>query len=128
RLAELLSLRGLGQGGGTKGARSRTGRAARIAGRGVSRGDRGGIECPAAGNCVGLRSGLRPLSAWMAARGVISLGQRPRRQGRMVLDRQATEGEGAGAMLKSIKLNGVGPVRGLSAQFSPRLNVLTGDN
>jgi hypothetical protein len=31
-------------------------------------------------------------------------------------------------MLKSIKLDGVGPVRKLSASFGERLNVLTGDN
>src|SRR6516225_2757054 len=31
-------------------------------------------------------------------------------------------------MLKSLKLQGVGPVEGLSASFGERLNVLTGDN
>jgi hypothetical protein len=31
-------------------------------------------------------------------------------------------------MLKSLKLEGIGPVRGLSAVFGERLNVLTGDN
>ena len=31
-------------------------------------------------------------------------------------------------MLKSIKLHGIGPVRDLSASFSERLNVITGDN
>jgi hypothetical protein len=33
-----------------------------------------------------------------------------------------------GPMLKSLKLEGVGPVRGLTASFGDRLNVLTGDN
>ncbi len=31
-------------------------------------------------------------------------------------------------MLKSLKLNGVGPVKNLQASFGERLNVLTGDN
>jgi len=31
-------------------------------------------------------------------------------------------------MLKSVKLQGVGPVKGLTASFRPRLNILTGDN
>ena len=56
------------------------------------------------------------------------LGRTPRRQVRVVFDRQAVAGEGAGEMLKSIKLHGVGPVRDLSASFGERLNVITGDN
>ena len=67
--------------------------------------------------------GTRPLEG-----GQVLLGRPDGRQVRVVVDRQAVAGERIGQVLKSIKLQGVGPVRNLTALFGERLNIITGDN
>src|SRR5262249_23516531 len=67
--------------------------------------------------------GARPLEG---GQGV--LGRAAGGQVRVVVRRQAAQGERVGPMLKSLKLHGIGPVKDLSASFGDRLNVVTGDN
>src|SRR5262245_241351 len=64
-----------------------------------------------------VRGGSEEVPGGVAGRGI-----------RVVIPGQAASAEGAGAMLKSLHLHGVGPVADLSATFGERLNVLTGDN